>query len=173
MPSKKESNSKEKNLTPKEKIEDIPAEVIEEKIRIIAPQLKEAQVKKVAQMVSYSVKSMIYSGPLPPPEDFKKYEEVLPTAAERILSMTERQSAHRQSIEKIIFPAEIKKSYLGMILGFIMGMTAISYGFVLLLKNKDAAGLSTIIVALVSLVSVFIIGIGRQKQRERKHENLK
>ncbi len=166
MPSKKEKKPKKKNLTPKEKIEDLPEELIEKEIRGIAPQLEEEQVKKVAQMVTYSVKRMIYSGPLPHPEDFKNYEEVLPGAAERILSMTERQSAHRQNIEKIIFPARIKQSYLGMILGFIIGMTTISFGFILSIKDKDAAGLATIITALVALVSVFIAGVRQQKQKE-------
>ena len=36
-----------------------------------------------------------FSGPLPPPEDFKKYNEVLPNAADRILSMAENEQKIR------------------------------------------------------------------------------
>ena len=39
------------------------------------------------------------SGPLPPPEMLAQYEEILPGAAERILSMAERQAEHRQKLE--------------------------------------------------------------------------
>ena len=40
------------------------------------------------------------SGPLPPPEMLAQYEEILPGAAERILSMAERQAEHRQKMER-------------------------------------------------------------------------
>ena len=40
------------------------------------------------------------SGPLPPPEMLAQYEEILPGAAERILSMAERQAEHRQKMEQ-------------------------------------------------------------------------
>jgi len=36
-----------------------------------------------------------FSGPLPPPPMFREYEDVLPGAGDRILSMAERQAAHR------------------------------------------------------------------------------
>ena len=40
-----------------------------------------------------------YSGPLPPADELKKYNEVSPQAAERIIAMAERQAAHRQKME--------------------------------------------------------------------------
>jgi uncharacterized membrane protein len=43
-----------------------------------------------------------YSGPLPPPEDFKAYGDVLPNAPERILNAFEKQLSHRVETEKEI-----------------------------------------------------------------------
>ena len=37
----------------------------------------------------------IFSGPLPSPDDFKKYSEVLPNAPERIMSMAEKEQQIR------------------------------------------------------------------------------
>ncbi|PIQ30327.1 MAG: hypothetical protein COS35_13425 [Zetaproteobacteria bacterium CG02_land_8_20_14_3_00_50_9] len=41
----------------------------------------------------------MHSGPLPAPEDFAKYENILPGAAERILSMAENEARHRHTID--------------------------------------------------------------------------
>lgn len=41
-----------------------------------------------------------HSGPIPHPDIIKQYEEILPGAADRIISMAENQSSHRQAMEK-------------------------------------------------------------------------
>jgi uncharacterized membrane protein len=40
-----------------------------------------------------------YSGPLPLPQQLQGYEEIVPGAADRIIRMAEKQSAHRIEIE--------------------------------------------------------------------------
>ena len=37
-----------------------------------------------------------FAGPIPPPPIMKRYEEILPGSANRILKMAENQSEHRQ-----------------------------------------------------------------------------
>jgi len=44
--------------------------------------------------------SQSFSGPLPPPEILRKFDEVVPGAAERIIKMAEDQSIHRKELEK-------------------------------------------------------------------------
>ena len=63
------------------------------------------------------------AGPLPPPEAFQRYEEILPGAAERILKMAEKQAEHRQRLEEKIVNAEIRDARLGLIFGFLIGLT--------------------------------------------------
>jgi len=41
-----------------------------------------------------------YSGPLPHPAVLKQFEEFIPGSAERILKLFEKQTAHRQALEK-------------------------------------------------------------------------
>jgi len=40
--------------------------------------------------------TVTWRGPLPPPSAVSQYEAILPGTCERILTLTERQAAHRQ-----------------------------------------------------------------------------
>ena len=53
-----------------------------------------AEVRAVFQMMQRH-----HSGPLPPAEEFEKYENVCPGAADRILSMAEKSLEHRLSMD--------------------------------------------------------------------------
>ncbi|MBG6243268.1 MAG: DUF2335 domain-containing protein [Candidatus Symbiopectobacterium sp. Dall1.0] len=44
------------------------------------------------------VRTETFTGPFPPPDILEKYNHVLPGAAERIFSLTEREQQHRHSI---------------------------------------------------------------------------
>ena len=52
-----------------------------------------------------------FSGPLPRPADLEFYEKIVPGAAERILTMAEKQGAHRQEIEKIVVKSGARDSF--------------------------------------------------------------
>jgi len=49
-------------------------------------------------------------------------------------------------------------------LGFVIAMTAVVGGIVLIVKGRDAYGLASIIGALASLAGVFIYGKSKQKK---------
>lgn len=78
-----------KTTIDRSKVQDNPEKVILEAV----PKDK----KKVVEAALTVMRSEIYSGPIPPPEAFEKYEKVLPGAADRIMKMTERQQEHRMS----------------------------------------------------------------------------
>lgn len=99
-----------------------------------------------------------YMGPIPRPEDFEKYERILPGAADRILSMAEKQALHRQRLEEKAIFSGIKDSRIGQYLSFIIAMSVIFGGFFLVGIGKDAYGIVAIISALASLVGVFVYG---------------
>ena len=58
-------------------------------------QLDDAQKFKLIQAISTTEQ---YSGPIPHPKIISGYEEILPGAADRILSMAEKESQHRHDI---------------------------------------------------------------------------
>ena len=69
---------------------------LEDLLRNESPELR-THILSVVKRVETS-----YSGPLPKPDDFAKYEAVQQGAADRILAMAEKQQAHRISCEKMI-----------------------------------------------------------------------
>jgi len=118
-------------------------------------QFQQQAMMRVSQQYSFF-------GRLPPPEVLEKYNQAMPGLDERIITMAEQQGRHRQEIEKTS-NAFVQK--VGPLLGFIVAMTAVIGGIMLVLKGKDGYGLAAIITALASLAGVFIYG----KKQQRKN----
>jgi uncharacterized membrane protein len=96
-----------------------------------------------------------YSGPIPEPSDLQKYEDVKIGFAERIMSMAECESTHRQNIDNRIINSERIGGILGQIIAACMGLSvivlmgyAISKGF--------AEQVKWIGVSIASVVGLFI-----------------
>ncbi len=124
------------------------------------------------QQNQIQVAAASYSGPIPPPSELAKYEELLPGSAERIIAMAEKQSNHRQDLEKITIKSGSRDSLLGLIFGLIIGLAGIGSGTYCIIKGATAAGTVIGGGSLVSLVSVFIYGSRqRRKEREAKYKN--
>ena len=107
-----------------------------------------------------------FHGPLPPPEILQAYNKALPNGAERIVAMAERQSAHRQDLEKTVVKGNAAVQKIGVFAALLITLTTVSLGFVLINNGKDASGLAISISSLVSLVGVFVYG-RRSQERER------
>lgn len=78
--------------------------------------------------------------------------------------MTEQQSKHRQELEKTVVESNAFVQKLGPFLGFIVAMTVVAGGFVLIERGRDAYGIAAIVAALASLVGVFIYGKSKQRK---------
>ncbi len=113
-----------------------------------------------------------FSGPLPPPEILKKFDEVVPGAAERIIKMAEEQSAHRKELERKVIESDISRSKWGQILGFIIAVVGLAVSaFIAIYGNAYAGGVIGV-GTLVSLVGVFMYGAKtRSKEREEKSKS--
>lgn len=111
--------------------------------------------------------NQIFSGPLPPPEAFRKYEQILSGSADRILKLAEVQSSHRQFLEKKVVGGEQFRASVGLFLGFIIGMTVIIGGLIMIYLEKDWQGFILLAGGIVSLVGIFVIG------RKQKRDDLR
>ena len=76
-------------LTEREAIDSDLAEAI---VAAVATRLSDEQKTNLVQTLSVS---RSFSGPLPPPEDFERYNQVAPDAANRILAMAEKEQQIR------------------------------------------------------------------------------
>lgn len=113
----------------------------------------------------------MYSGPIPSPQTLQEYNQIDPTFAERIMKMAENQASHRQNMERIMIKSSSRDSLLGVIFGFIIGMTCIISSYFLGVNGQ--AFLSGVIGVggLGGLVSVFIYGTRADSQDERNNKN--
>lgn len=120
------------------------------------------EITRVSQSVSFS-------GPLPPPGLLAKYNEVITNGAERIMAMAERQSVHREGIERLVIEENIASQKRGSIFAFIICLVALLGGFYLIATGKNGYGLASIIGSLATLAGVFVYAKREQrKEREEK-----
>lgn len=115
----------------------------------------------------------LYAGPLPHPNMLEKFEQILPGSADRILKQAEAQTEHRIKMESKVVSADIIKSYLGLIFGFLIGLSGIGGGIYLATLGFDVFGPILSGGSLVMLVTAFIYGTkSRKNEREKKIDKL-
>lgn len=97
-----------------------------------------------------------YSGPLPIPRHFQQYEAILPGAADRILKQAESQTEHRQFIEKQVIASNIKKERIGMYFSFIISISVVIGGILIVIIGKDPYGYAAILGAPALTGAIFL-----------------
>lgn len=98
---------------------------------------------------SLSIQQTHYEWPIPPAEEFQRYEMCLPGSADRILSMAESQWKHRQDQEKIVIKESMRINANWQLYGFIILGMMIIWSFILLATGKDASWFTTLAIAIV------------------------
>lgn len=81
-----------------------------------------------------------FGGPLPPAEEFARYEQVCPGAADRIIAMAENQSRHRQAIENKSIEMTSRDSLLGLIFAFVFALATLVAGVWLVIQEHPVVG---------------------------------
>lgn len=151
-----------------------------------APNPKQSDVVKPAADAAGSVPEQIristqiamqmQTGPIPPPDVLKKYNEVEPGLAQRIIAMAEAEAAHRRSIETQFVAiqgrdqAAYRRSELfGQVFGLMIGL-AYAVGAVYAAVHGAQIAASIFGTAGVGgLVTAFIMGrhnLFKMKQQE-------
>ncbi|WP_336017992.1 DUF2335 domain-containing protein [Fusobacterium polymorphum] len=105
----------------------------------------------------------IHSGPLPDPETLIKYNQVYPDLAKEIVEMAKKQSEHRQYLEREQVISETKLRLRGQLIGGCAIVILIILGFVLILNDKNIAGASAVIIALIGII--YSISYGKNKDK--------
>lgn len=119
--------------------------------------LPEDQRNKIQSAIFSMVEERHFSGPLPAPEDFAKYEKMLPGSADRILRMAEKQSDHRIKSESMIIDHKVKVGERGQILGFILVVLCIATALILGLKGHDVLARWIGVTTVTCVAVVFVL----------------
>lgn len=119
-------------------------------------------------VLAYSETSSLHSGPLPDPETWARYDQILPGTAERLLAGYERQSAHRQKLESWSIIGGVIQSYVGTASATGVTIFVVYQCAQIVLAGYAVTGMVGIVSSLASLAGVFVYG--RRKQAEELDE---
>lgn len=118
--------------------------------------------------------SFQFTGPLPPPAVLEQYNSILPDAADRIVSMAEKEQEHRHRMQEKLIDAQIfdekqqrNERRLGQIFGLSIGVVSILAGSVTAVLASPIAGGFIGSAGVVGLVSVFVLG--RREQQDTQY----
>ena len=121
---------------------------------------------------SYFGQLETWQAPLPPPEAYRRYDEILPGAADRILTQSENEQTHRHNQERtaletarMVVAADSKRSYLGIVFGFVISLLGIGGSIYLIATGHDWAGVTLGGINLTGLAGVFVYGARRAERR--------
>lgn len=96
----------------------------------------EAQVRSTIHAIGYA-----YSGPLPPPQVLREFEQILPGAAERIFIQFEAQAEHRRRSETKVIDSNTLSQKLGAISAPVIGLSGVVGGMILVGRGFNITGL--------------------------------
>ncbi|GHV14680.1 hypothetical protein AGMMS49938_11250 [Fibrobacterales bacterium] len=100
--------------------------------------------------------SVTYVGPLPPANDFSKYEQTLPGAAHRILTLAEQEAEHRRKNENKLIDESISLGRKGQIFAFIIALVSLGIVCTSFFFSQPFAAIAPAIIAFTSLASIFV-----------------
>lgn len=128
--------------------------------RPAAPQLQAAAFQVIEEHESYA-------GPIPHPDLLRRFNEIVPGAAERIIAMAESQQRHRQDLERTVVRGGSKRSWMGLFAGLIVTLAFLFVSAGLIRDGHEVAGSVLGTVDLVALVTVFVLGVTNQRQERQ------
>ena len=99
-----------------------------------------AEDSKEIQQIAATIVRGEFSGPIPPPSVLAEYEKMIPGSADRILTMAERQSDHRQKMEAKMIDAESRDSFCGVVFAFSIGVVSLIIGAIMAIKIPNNGG---------------------------------
>lgn len=144
-----------------ENSESADAEVVDS----VSPQQNDAYIERI--------EASFHTGPIPPPGTLEQYNRILPNAADRIISMAEREQEHRHKMQEKLVNAQVNDAKqerderrLGQIFGLSIGVVSIVSGSITAILASPLAGGFIGSAGVVGLVSVFVLGRREQKNSQ-------
>ncbi len=111
-----------------------------------------------------------FRGRLPSPDMFQHYEKVLSGSADRIMTMAEKEQAHRITWERRELEVESRIAFTGLIFGFTALLFLIGLaGYCAYIGNSTIAGLA-LGAATLGVVSKFVTHRWSQQEQEPKRK---
>ena len=108
-----------------------------------------------------TVQQALYTGPIPQPNHLEHYDKICPGAADRIISMAEKEQSHQHSVEKDAIAGEISERRLGQLLAFGIAFATIGVGAYTGINGAEITGSFIGVGGVTGLAWIFIKGRDR------------
>lgn len=103
-----------------------------------------------------------WAGPLPSPEALVKYNEAAPGAADRIISMAEKEMEHRHKLEDKAIKASTRLAMVSVIFGFCSVVVLSSLVGYAIHRGNTGLAFGAIIGAIAAVAGLFTYGKVKQ-----------
>lgn len=123
-------------------------------------ELDKAKPQEIGQPSSRTVVQALrieLSGPLPPPQLLRQYDEVLPDGAERVVRVAEEQFRHRRRMEA-----------RAQIFTFVLAVIVLLGGIGLIALGASVEGLVPLVAAIAALGGLFIYREAEARRTEKQ-----
>lgn len=97
-----------------------------------------------------------WSGPLPSPQQLQQFNSIIPKGAERIMTMTEQEAAHRRDQERKALRADFLIQLLGIACAFTVAIGGVAAAVRLALGGHDVVAATMISAPLAIIVTAFL-----------------
>ncbi len=98
-----------------------------------------------------------YSSPLPPPEDFERYEKSVPQSMDRILTLTEKQVDSRIKKENKVTNFKFVLSLLGQLIGAALVVLFGYFAYSLAMNGHEEIAKWIGVTTVVSIAIIFVL----------------
>ena len=105
-----------------------------------------------------------HHGPLPHPEHLERYEHIVQGAADRIISMAEKEQAHRQKLESRVVDWSIAGDRFGLVSGCLVSFGFIAGGMVCAYLDQPVVGVAMVGSSAAGIITALVRG--REKTEE-------
>lgn len=148
------------------------------KSKALAPNQVADEPQEVGGLLYFAENS--FRGPIPPPDELRAYEEIVPGLANRLVScyeeqvtMAHEQSLHRQALEKHVVHGDSFRSTMGLVFAFVVMLAALAGAGVCAVHGALAIGVAFIAAPVIAAVIAFInVGQKRTEERAQKAQAL-
>ena len=127
--------------------------------------------------VEQSARAVSYAGPLPPAAEIQRWEEILPGAAERFLTLLEEQTRHEISLDREQIALAHEATNLehdlrkrGQMFGLGIGLVALAIGGILVSLGNPISGTIFGGTGVGSLVGAFLYDRHQMKKDRLQDE---
>lgn len=111
-----------------------------------------------------------YTGPLPPSGEFDGYEEVVPGAGDRILTMAEEEARNRRQLARAQVKSGIKSEKRGQWMAFFLSLAVLGCATYLIVSGYSEWGILMFFGQLIAVSGTYIMGRWGGGQEEEGEE---